>query len=121
MTSILTMDSITRIGNGEILCNPILQISDFMRASEDRYFVHLSDGSSTIHNLFASPLNLFFTSSQLEFGSLVQIDSFTCKSIQNNKYVFNLSTFSLFFLLHIPFQITYIIHIKRILHYPLFA
>ena len=97
MTSILTMDSITRIWNGDIMCNPILQILDFTPASEDRYSVHLSDGISTIHSLFASPLSLFFTSSKLEVGSLVQIDSFTCKSIQSNEYVFNLYTFSFVF------------------------
>jgi hypothetical protein len=41
MVSMLTTNSITRIGNGEILSNPILKILDFKPTLEDRYFVLL--------------------------------------------------------------------------------
>ena len=88
MTSMLTLKSIIRIGNGGVLCNPILKILEFTPTSKYRHFVHLSDGNTTIQSLFALPLSSLFTSSQVEIGSLVQINSFTCKSIQNNKYVF---------------------------------
>ena len=88
MTSMLTLNSIARIGNGEVLCNPILQILEFTATSEYRHSVHRSDGNTTIQSLFSSPLSSLFTSSQVEIRSLVQINNFTCKYIQKNKYVF---------------------------------
>ena len=88
MTSMLTLNSITRIGNGEVFCNPILQILEFTTTSEYHHYVHLSDGNTAIQILFASPLSSLFTSSHVEIRSLVQINSFTCKYIQKKKYVF---------------------------------
>ena len=43
----LTTNSLTRIGNGEIICNPIIQIMDFKLTLEDNYSVVLSDGGNT--------------------------------------------------------------------------
>jgi hypothetical protein len=128
MASVLTTNSLTRIGNGEIICNPIIQIMDFKVTLEDRYSVVLSDGDSTLRSLFASTLGHYFTSSQIEKGSLVELQDFTCRSIQDNKYVFTLpsshgsslviiyTTIILIFPLHIPLIFTCIAHTTHILH-----
>jgi hypothetical protein len=128
MAYMLTTNSITRIGNGEVLCSLVLQIMDFKLTLEDCYSILLFDGSNTLQSLFASTLEHYFTSSQIEKGSLVQLQDFTCRSIQNNKYVFKLpsshssnlvtiyTTILLFFPLHIPFIFTCITHTNHILH-----
>jgi len=109
MAPMITSNCITKIHSGEVVQNPILQILDFSLTSEDRHFVHLSDATSTIQNLFGSTLNSLFTSSQVEIGSLVEINKFNHKSIQNTKCDLNL-----------PLVGTTCTHITSILHYPLF-
>ena len=86
----ITSNCITKIQNGEVVQNPILQILEFSLTSEDRHSVCLSDAASTIQGLFGLTLSSLFTSSQVEIGSLVEINKFNCKSIQNTKYDLNL-------------------------------
>ena len=90
MAPMITSNCITKIQNGEVVQNPILQILDFSLTSKDCHFVHLSDAASTIQSLFVSTLDSLFISSQVEIGSLVEINKFNCKSIQNTKYDLNL-------------------------------
>ena len=73
MASSLTTNSLTRIGNGELISSPIIQIVGFKLTLEDRYSVVLSDGGSTLRRLFSSTLGHYFTSSQIEKISLVKL------------------------------------------------
>jgi hypothetical protein len=131
MTSVLTTNSLTRIRNGEIICSPVIQIMDFKLTLEDCSSIVLFDGGSTLGSLFSSTLGQYFSSSQIEKGSLVELQDFTCRSIQDNKYVFTLpsshgssfviiyTTIILIFPLHIPSIFTCIAHTNHILHYLL--
>ena len=110
MAPMVTSICITKIHSGEVVQNPILQILDFSLTLEDRHSVHLSDATSTIQILFGSTLSSLFTSSQVEIGSLVEINKLNCKPIQNTKYDLNL-----------PLVGTTCTHITSILHYPLFS
>ena len=110
MAPMITSNCITNIQNGEIVQNPILQILDFILNSKDCHYVHLYDATSTIQSLFGSTLFSLFTSSQVEIGSLVEINKLNCKSIQNTKNHLNL-----------PSVGTTCTHITSILHYPLFS
>jgi hypothetical protein len=128
MASALTTNSLTRIGNGELISSPIIQIVDFKLTLEDRYSVVLSDGANTLRSLFSSTLGHYFMSSQIKKGSLVELQDFTCRSIQDNKYVFTLPSshgsslvivytiIILIFPLHITLIFTCITHTNHILH-----
>ena len=76
--SALTTNSLTRIGNGEIICSPIIQIMDFKLTLEDSYSVVLSNGDSTLRSLFSSTVGHYFIASQIAKGSLVELQDFTC-------------------------------------------
>ena len=106
----ITSNCITKIQNGEVVQNRILEILDFSLTSEYRHSAHLSNAASAIESLFGSNISSLFTSSQVEIGSLVEINKFNCKSIQNTKYDLNL-----------PLVGTTCTHITSILHYPFFS
>ena len=92
------------------------------------YSVVLSDGANTLRTLFSSTLGHYFMSSQIKKGSLVELKDFTCRSIQDNKYVFTLPSshgsslvivytiIILIFPLHITLSFTCITHTNHILH-----
>ena len=110
MEPMITSNCITKIRSGEVVQNPILQILDFNLTLEDRHYVQLSNASSSIEILFGSTLSSLFTSSQVEIGSLVEINKFNCKSIQNTKYDLN-----------VPLVGTTCTHITSIFHFPFFS
>ena len=73
MESTLTTNSLTKIGNEELISNPIIQIVDFTLTLEDCYSFVLPDGANTLRSLFSSTLGHYFTSSQIEKISLVKL------------------------------------------------
>lgn len=83
-------NSITRIENGDILCNPILKILDLKPIFEDHYFVHLPNIRNTISSFFYSFVRWYSTLSQVKNGPFITLNNFICRSIQNNMYVFKL-------------------------------
>jgi hypothetical protein len=89
MLLILIDKVVTKIQNGEEEFMPILQVLDFKKSSTKRYIVLLSDGSASIQGIFSSSLVDYFTSGKIENGSLVQLNNFTCRSTQHNKYAFS--------------------------------
>ena len=93
MFFILTDKAVTKMKNGEDEFILILQVLDFKKGATKRYIVLLSDGSDTIQNIFSSSLVDYFTSGKNENGSLVQLNSFTCRSTQHSKYEFSHAIF----------------------------
>ena len=93
MSFILTDKVVTKIQNGEEEFIPILQVLDFEKSAIEIYIVLLSHGSDTIQSIFSSSLVDYFTSGKIENGSLVQLNNFTCRYTQHNKYEFSHTIF----------------------------
>ena len=108
---------ITKIQNGEVVQNPILQILDFNLTSEDHHSVHLSDAASTIQILFGSTLSSLFTSSQVEIGSLVEINKFNCKSTKIQSMIWTYHWLALLVHILLPFYNIHFFHNKLSANY----
>ena len=93
MSFILIDKVVTKMQNGEEEFFLILQVLDLKKSATERYIVLLSNGSDTIQSIFSSSLVDYFTSEKFENGSLVQLNSFTFRSTQHNKYEFSHTIF----------------------------
>jgi hypothetical protein len=82
----LKKNFVTQIQNVEEGFVPILQVLDIKKSSTERYLILLSDGTVVIQSIFSLILVDYFMSKKIENGSLVQINSFTFRSTQYNKF-----------------------------------